>query len=90
MQRAGNYPPPPGVSDIIGLERAGEITALGEDVYGVLVGDRVMALLSGGGCAELVVVPVGETMPIPELMTWRDAAAIPGFFLTVYLTVRSL
>ena len=90
MQRAGNYPPPPGVSDIIGLECAGEITALGTGVDGVEVGDRVMALLSGGGYAELVAVPAVQTMPIPPNLSWEHAAAIPEVFLTAYLTLRML
>lgn len=90
MQRAGNYPPPPGASEIIGLECAGEVVALGDGVRGVRMGDPVMALLSGGGYAELVAVPVGHTMPIPEGMTWEDAAAIPEVFLTASLTLRML
>jgi putative PIG3 family NAD(P)H quinone oxidoreductase len=90
MQRAGNYPPPPGASDIIGLECAGEIVALGDGVDGAQVGDQVMALLSGGGYAELVAVPVGQTMPVPDGMSWEDAAAIPEVFLTAYLTLRIL
>lgn len=90
MQRAGNYPPPPGASDIIGLECAGEIAVLGDGVVGIEVGDRVMALLSGGGYAELVTVPVGQTMPVPDGMSWDDAAAIPEVFLTAYLTLRML
>ena len=90
MQRAGNYPPPPGASDIIGLECAGEIAALGDGVESAQVGDRVMALLSGGGYAELVGVPVGQTMAVPEDMSWQDAAAIPEVFLTAYLTLRIL
>lgn len=90
MQRAGNYPPPPGASDIMGLECAGEVTALGDGVRGVRIGDRVMALLSGGGYAELVTVPVEQTMPIPEGMSWEDAAAIPEVFLTASLTLRML
>lgn len=90
MQRAGHYPPPPGASNIIGLECAGQIAALGDGVHGTQVGDRVMALLSGGGYAELVAVPVGQTMPIPDGMSWEDAAAIPEVFLTAYLTLRML
>jgi putative PIG3 family NAD(P)H quinone oxidoreductase len=90
MQRAGNYPPPPGASDIIGLECAGELVAIGDGVDGAQVGDRVMALLSGGGYAELVAVPAGQTMPVPDDMAWEDAAAIPEVFLTAYLTLRIL
>ncbi len=90
MQRAGNYPPPRGASDIIGLECAGEVTALGDGVRGLRIGDRVMALLSGGGYAELVTAPAGHTMPIPQNMSWEDAAAIPEVFLTASLTLRML
>ena len=90
MQRAGNYPPPPGASEIIGLECAGEVVALGDGVRGARIGDPVMALLSGGGYAELVAVPAGHTMPIPEGMTWEDATAIPEVFLTASLTLRML
>jgi tumor protein p53-inducible protein 3 len=90
MQRQGNYPPPPGASDILGLECAGEIAALGTGVSGVQVGDRVMALLAGGGYAELVAVPVWHTMPIPNGMSWEHAAAIPEVFITAYLTLAIL
>ncbi len=90
MQRAGNYPPPPGASEILGLECAGEVVALGEGVRGMPIGERVMALLSGGGYAELVAVPVAHVMPIPETMSWEDAAAIPEVFLTASLTLRML
>jgi tumor protein p53-inducible protein 3 len=90
LQRRGHYPPPPGASDIIGLEAAGEIVALGPGATGSCVGDRVMALLSGGGYAELVSVPAGQLMPIPDGMGWEDAAAIPEVFITAYLTLRIL
>ena len=90
LQRRGRYPPPPGASDIIGLEAAGEIVALGPGATGPRVGDRVMALLSGGGYAELVAVPAGQLVPIPDGMSWEDAAAIPEVFITAYLTLRIL
>jgi tumor protein p53-inducible protein 3 len=90
MQREGTYPPPPGTTDILGLECAGEIIACGPGVDEDQLGARVMALLPGGGYAELVAVPVGHTMPIPRDMSWDDAAAIPEVFLTAYLTLREL
>lgn len=90
MQREGNYPPPAGASEILGLECAGEVIALGPGVNDVRLGDRVMALLPGGGYAELVAVPAQHTMPVPDDMSWEEAAAIPEVFLTAYLTLRVL
>jgi putative PIG3 family NAD(P)H quinone oxidoreductase len=90
MQREGNYPPPPGASEIIGLEAAGAVAALGPEVVGWAVGDRVMALLSGGGYAEYVAVPAGQLLPVPDALTWTDAAAVPEVFLTAYLTLVML
>jgi putative PIG3 family NAD(P)H quinone oxidoreductase len=87
MQREGRYPPPPGASEILGLEAAGEVVAVRDGTVGVAVGDRVMALLSGGGYAELVAVPVGQLLPVPEGASWEEAAAIPEVFLTAYLTL---
>jgi putative PIG3 family NAD(P)H quinone oxidoreductase len=84
LQRRGLYPPPPGASEIIGMEVAGEVEALGEGVEGWRPGDRVMALLSGGGYAEQVVVPAGQLMPVPARLSWTDAAAIPEVFLTAH------
>lgn len=84
MQRQGTYPPPPGASDVLGLEAAGLVEALGPEVSGWSVGDRAMALLSGGGYAELVCVPVGQLMPIPDNLNWILAAAIPEVFLTAW------
>jgi putative PIG3 family NAD(P)H quinone oxidoreductase len=90
MQREGHYPPPAGASEILGLEAAGEVVELGPGVAGVAVGDRVMALLSGGGYAELVAVPTGQLLAVPADMTWEDAAATPEVFLTAYLTLKML
>jgi putative PIG3 family NAD(P)H quinone oxidoreductase len=84
MQRQGSYPPPTGSTDVLGLEAAGVIEAIGPGVDGWAVGDRVMALLSGGGYAELVAVPVGQLLAIPERFTWILAAAIPEVFLTAW------
>jgi putative PIG3 family NAD(P)H quinone oxidoreductase len=90
MQRQGHYPPPPGASEILGLEAAGEVIERGPGAAGARVGDRVMALLSGGGYAELVAVPAGQLMPVPDALTWEQAAAIPEVFLTAFLTLRML
>ena len=90
MQREGNYPPPVGASEIIGLECSGEVIARGAGVEHPQLGDRVMALLSGGGYAELVAVPAQQTMPVPAGMSWEEATAIPEVFLTAYLTLRVL
>jgi putative PIG3 family NAD(P)H quinone oxidoreductase len=87
MQRAGKYPPPPGASEIIGLEMAGEIAALGDGVAGWRVGDRVCALLPGGGYAELAAVPAGMFMPIPEAWSFAEAAALPEVYLTAFVNL---
>jgi putative PIG3 family NAD(P)H quinone oxidoreductase len=84
MQLRGHYPPPSGESAVPGLECAGEIAALGTDVEGWRVGDRVMALLAGGGHAEKVAVPVGQLMPIPAGLSFTDAAALPEVALTAW------
>src|ERR1700712_3954938 len=65
MQRQGFYPPPPGASDVIGLECSGRISEIGEDVLGFAIGDEVCALLAGGGSASHVAVPAAQVMPIP-------------------------
>lgn len=87
MQRRGLYPPPAGASEILGLECAGEILELGEGVEGCSVGDRVMALLAGGGYAEEVVTPAGCTMPVPARLGLEHAAAVPEVFLTAHLNL---
>ena len=90
MQAAGLYPPPPGASEILGLECAGEVAELGEGVSGWRRGDRVMALLPGGGYAEEVVVHAGSLLPVPEALSLEEAAAVPEVFLTVFLNVFQL
>ena len=87
LQRRGLYPPPPGASDIIGLECSGRIAALGPDTHGWQVGDEVCALLSGGGYAEQVVVPVGQVMPLPPGLSLIEAAALPEVAATVWSNV---
>ena len=87
LQRRGFYPPPPGASSVLGLECAGVVEELGSDVRGQRVGERVMALLAGGGYAEQVVVHEGSVLPIPDGMGFEEAAAIPETFLTCYLNL---
>jgi putative PIG3 family NAD(P)H quinone oxidoreductase len=82
LQRRGLYPPPKGESEILGMECAGEVAAVGEGVTSFAVGDRVMALLPGGGYAEKVVVPEKMIIPVPENLSFEQAAAIPEAFLT--------
>ncbi|MBA3532507.1 MAG: NAD(P)H-quinone oxidoreductase [Ardenticatenales bacterium] len=84
LQRQGHYPPPADAPPYPGLECAGTINALGESVTGWTVGQRVMALLGGGGYAEKVVVPQESVLPIPEGLSWAEAAAIPEAWLTAY------
>ncbi|MFZ2063762.1 MAG: NAD(P)H-quinone oxidoreductase [Candidatus Binatus sp.] len=85
LQRQGFYPPPPGASEIIGMEVAGEVVAVGEAVKGWKVGDRAMALIPGGGYAEKAVAHYGSAMKIPATLTFEEAAGIPEVFLTVFL-----
>ncbi|KQY57539.1 MULTISPECIES: NAD(P)H-quinone oxidoreductase [unclassified Nocardioides] len=87
LQRQGFYPPPPGASDVLGLECSGTIAAVGEAVTEWQVGDKVCALLAGGGYAELVAVPAGQVMPVPEGVTLVEAAAIPEVACTVWSNV---
>jgi len=90
LQRQGMYPPPPGASEILGLECAGEVVELGTGVSGWKPGDRAMALLAGGGYAEQVVVDAGALLPVPAGFSWEQAAALPEVYLTVFLTVFQL
>lgn len=87
LQRQGFYPPPPGASDILGLECSGTISALGPDVDGLEVGDEVCALLAGGGYAERVAVPAGQVMPLPPGVDLVTAAAVPEVACTVWSNV---
>lgn len=90
LQRQGLYPPPPGASPILGLECSGEVAEVGSGVAGWRAGDRAMALLAGGGYAEEVVVPAPCALPIPERLSFEEAAAVPEVFLTVHLNVLQL
>lgn len=90
LQRQGHYPPPPGASDVLGLECSGTVSAVGEGVEGVeerQVGDEVCALLAGGGYAEKVVVPAGQVMPVPPGVDLVTAGGIPEVACTVWSNV---
>ena len=90
LQRTGNYPVPPGASDIPGLEVAGEIIAgdaAAMAAAGFKPGDRVCALVAGGGYAELCVAPVGQCLPVPKGLTDIEAASLPETFFTVWSNV---
>lgn len=84
LQAAGNYPPPPGASDILGLEVSGRIAAVGDGVSEWIVGQEVCALLAGGGYAESVIVPAAQVLPVPPGVTLHDAAALPEVACTVW------
>lgn len=90
LQRTGNYPVPPGASDIPGLEVAGEIVAGDAQALaaaGLKVGDRVCALVAGGGYAQLCVAPVGQCLPVPQGLSDIEAASLPETFFTVWSNV---
>lgn len=89
LQRAGLYPPPPGASPVLGLECAGEVVEVCGDSRWQ-VGDRVCALLAGGGMAEQVVIDGRHLLPVPEGLDWAEAAAIPEVFATAWLNVFEL
>jgi putative PIG3 family NAD(P)H quinone oxidoreductase len=90
LQRQGFYPPPPGASEILGLECSGVISEIGEGVTGWAVGDEVCALLSGGGYAERVAVPAGQLLPRPAGVELATAAALPEVTCTVWSNVFML
>ncbi|WP_170562558.1 NAD(P)H-quinone oxidoreductase [Ruegeria atlantica] len=87
LQRAGAYDPPPGASDLPGLEASGEIVAVGAGVQGLAVGDQVCALLPGGGYAEYVATPAAHCLPVPSGMGMKEAACLPETFFTVWSNV---
>ena len=87
MQRRGNYPPPPGASDVLGLEVSGTVAAVGDAVSGWRVDDAVCALLAGGGHAEYCTVPASLCLPVPGGIDVVDAAALPEVVLTVWTNV---
>ncbi|MBO9522720.1 MAG: NAD(P)H-quinone oxidoreductase [Nocardioidaceae bacterium] len=87
LQRMGFYPPPPGATDVLGLECSGTVRAVGEDVTGWAVGDQACALLASGGYAEQVAVPAGQLMPVPAGLSLIEAAALPEVACTVWSNV---
>ena len=87
MQRKGNYPPPPGAPPYPGLECSGVISAIGTGVADHRVGERVCALLAGGGYAEQVAVPAGQLLPVPQGMSVQESAALPEVACTVWSNV---
>jgi len=87
LQRIGKYPPPHGASEILGLECSGVVEEIGANVRGWSVGDRVMALLPGGGYAEQVVVHAGSAMRVRDGLSDEEAAAVPEVFLTAFLNL---
>ena len=84
LQRQGLYPPPAGASPILGLECAGEVIEVGPEAHGFAPGQRVMALLAGGGYAEEAVVHFGSVLPVPDGMTDEEAGGFPEVFLTAF------
>jgi putative PIG3 family NAD(P)H quinone oxidoreductase len=87
LQRQGVYPPPPGVTDIPGLEVAGEVVSAGTGVADLAVGARVCALVAGGGYAEYVSAPAVQCLPVPGALSMEEAAVLPETFFTVYYNV---
>ena len=87
LQRKGAYPPPPGVTDIPGLEVAGEVEALGEGVHEPAVGAKVCALVAGGGYAQYALAPAVQCLPVPPTLSLEEAAALPETFFTVWHNV---
>ena len=87
MQRVGDYPPPPGASDLLGLEISGEVVDLGSNVSDWTIGDKVCALVSGGGYAQYCTVPALLCLPIPEGIDLVDAAALPEACFTVWANI---
>ena len=87
LQRSGNYAPPPGASDLPGLEVSGEVAALGEGATRFAVGDKVCALVPGGGYAPYVATPEVQALPIPGGLSAVEAAGVPETFFTVWVNV---
>lgn len=87
MQRQGNYPPPPGASDVLGLELAGVVAALGEGVTEFAIGDRVMGLVHSGAYADWAVLDAPIAIPVPEGLSMAEAGAVPETFFTVWSNV---
>lgn len=90
VQREGSYPPPPGVTTILGLEVAGEVVALGQGVSGFALGDAVLGLVAGGGYAEYVCLPAVQAWHKPSFLTPVAAASLPEAWLTAWLNLVDL
>ncbi len=90
IQRQGNYPPPPGDSEVLGLEVAGTVDSVGADITRYKPGDRVFALIGGGGYAEYALALEGHTLPIPESVSFEHAACICETYITAYLNLFML
>ena len=90
LQRGGEYPPPPGESDILGVEVAGEVAACGPGVTGFAPGQRVFGLVPGGGYAEFCRMDAAQALPVPEGWSFAEAAAVPEAFLTAHITLCEL
>src|SRR5215475_14711682 len=86
-QRSGSYPPPPGASDLPGLEIAGEVVAVGPGAVRHKVGDKVMSLVAGGGYAQYCIAQDGQAMTVPPSLTIAEAGAIPETLMTVWHNV---
>ncbi|MGO1118461.1 NAD(P)H-quinone oxidoreductase [Rhodovibrionaceae bacterium A322] len=87
LQRKGGYPPPPGASDIPGLEVAGEVVALGDGVESFQLGDQVCALVTGGGYAQYCAAPAAQCLPVPNSLTALEAAGLPENYFTVWSNI---
>lgn len=87
LQRQGHYPPPPGASDVLGMECSGTVAAVGEGVTDWSVGDQACALLAAGGYATRVAVPAGQLLPVPDGVSLVDAASLPEVAATVWSNV---
>jgi len=87
IQREGNYPPPPGESEILGLEAAGVIEATGPGVSGWKPGDRVMGLVAGGGYAQFAAIAADHLLPIPEVLDYTEAACVSETYITAFLNI---
>lgn len=87
IQRQGHYPPPKGESEILGLEVSGTVAAIGEDVERFAVGDRVLALVAGGGYAQYVAAYADHAMPMPDRLSFEQAACICETYITAYMNL---
>ena len=87
LQREGNYPPPKGASDILGLEVAGKVIEVGKKVKKIKIGDKVCALLTGGGYSEYCSAPFTQCLPIPKGLTFEEACILPETFFTIWFNL---